>query len=48
MVLEVPLPRESVSGNAALTAVVMAKEGLVAMSVEPMSLALMSKKAGSR
>lgn len=48
MVLEVPLAGESIAGNTALAAFVLAQEGLVAMSVKSVGLALMAKEAGSR
>lgn len=47
MVLEVPLARESVAGNSALTTFVLAKEGLVTMAMEAMCLTFMSEKASS-
>jgi hypothetical protein len=47
VVLQVPLSRESVSRQAALAAIILAKEGLLAVAMESVGLALMSKKAGS-
>lgn len=47
VVSQIPLTRESAAWNSALTALVDAKEGLVAMSVQSMGLALVSQQASS-
>ena len=47
VVLEVPLSRESISRQAALATVILAKERLLAVAMESVGLTLMSKKAGS-
>lgn len=47
MVTEVPLARESISGDGTLTAIVDAKERLLAMAVETVGLTLMAEEAGS-
>jgi hypothetical protein len=43
VVLKVPLPGKSVSGNASLATIIVAEEGLVTMSMEPVGLPLMTK-----
>jgi hypothetical protein len=48
VVLEVPLTGKSVARNTALAAFVLAQEGLVAVSVKSVGLALMAEEAGSR
>lgn len=48
VVLEVPLAGKSISRHTALTALVLAKEWLLTMSMEAMSFALVTEKACSR
>lgn len=47
MVPEVPLARESISGNGSLTTFVDAKERLFTVSMESVGLTLVTKEAGS-
>ena len=48
MVLQVPLAGKSVAGDAALTSIIMAEEGLLTVSMQTVCLTLMAKEARGR